>query len=60
MDTGKVVGWWDQVQPILLAFGLKVIGAIVVFIIGRWLIHLVTRLVAPETLQQMGAEKVAQ
>ena len=44
MDTGKVVGWWDQVQPILLAFGLKVIGAIVVFIVGRWLIRVAATL----------------
>ena len=35
MDTTRVVGWWEQMQPILVAFGLKVIGAIVVFIVGR-------------------------
>jgi len=22
MDTARVVGWWDQMQPMLLAFGL--------------------------------------
>jgi small conductance mechanosensitive channel len=44
----------DQAQPILLAFGLKVIGAIAVFIIGRWLINLATRLVgAAMTRQQL-------
>jgi len=45
MDTSKVTGWIDQAQPILVAFGLKVLGAIAVFIIGRWLISLVTKLV---------------
>lgn len=45
MDTGKLTTWVDQVQPILLAFGLKVLGAIAVFVIGRWLISLVTSLV---------------
>lgn len=29
----------------MVAFGLKVIGAVIVFMIGRWLIGLVTRLV---------------
>ena len=32
MDTGKLTTWVDQVQPILLAFGLKVLGAIAVFV----------------------------
>jgi small conductance mechanosensitive channel len=45
MDTSKVVGWWEQAQPILVAFGLKVLGAIVVFIVGRWLIAVATRLI---------------
>jgi small conductance mechanosensitive channel len=45
MDTAQVGSWMEQAQPILVAFGLKVIGAIAGFIIGRWLIHLVTRLV---------------
>jgi small conductance mechanosensitive channel len=44
MDTSRVTGWWEQAQPILVAFGLKVIGAIAVFIIGRWLISVATRL----------------
>ncbi len=42
----------EQAQPILVAFGLKVIGAIAVFIIGRWLIHLVTRLVGAAMTRQ--------
>ncbi len=56
MDTGKIVSWMDQAQPILVAFGLKVIGAIAVFVIGRWLIALVSRLVgAAMTRQQLDA-----
>jgi small conductance mechanosensitive channel len=45
MDTSKVMSWWDQAQPLLVAFGLKVIGAIVVFVVGRWLIQVATRLI---------------
>ncbi len=45
METEKITSWMAQAQPILVAFGLKVIGAIAVFIVGRWLISLVTRLV---------------
>lgn len=37
--------WIDQGQPILVAFGLEALGAIVVFVVGRWLIGLVTRLI---------------
>ncbi len=54
MDTGKISTWMDQAQPILVAFGLKVIGAIAVFVVGRWLISLVTKLVgAAMTRQQL-------
>jgi small conductance mechanosensitive channel len=52
MDTAQVGSWMEQAQPILVAFGLKVIGAIAVFIIGRWLIHLVTRLVGAAMTRQ--------
>ncbi len=52
MDTGKLTTWVDQMQPILLAFGLKVLGAIVVFVIGRWLISLVTGLVGAGMTRQ--------
>jgi small conductance mechanosensitive channel len=45
MDTEKISSWADQAQSILVAFGLKVVGAILVFIVGRWLIGVVTRLV---------------
>lgn len=54
MDTGKITTWMDQAQPILVAFGLKVLGAIAVFVVGRWLIGLATRLIgAAMTRQQL-------
>ena len=37
--------WIDQAQPNQVAFGLEALGASVVFVVGRWLIGLVTRLV---------------
>ena len=52
MDTGKITTWLDQAQPILVAFGLKAIGAIVVFIVGRWLINIVTGLVGAGMTRQ--------
>jgi small conductance mechanosensitive channel len=52
MNTEKINSWIDQVQPILLAFGLKAIGAIAVFVIGRWLISMVTGLVAAGMTRQ--------
>ena len=45
MNTDNVTSWIDQVQPLLLTFGLKLLGAIAVFVIGRWLISLATRLI---------------
>lgn len=52
MDTGRLTTWMDQAQPILVAFGLKVMGAIAVFVIGRWLIGLVTKLVGAGMTRQ--------
>lgn len=52
MDTGKITTWFDQAQPILIAFGLKAIGALVVFIVGRWLINIVTGLVGAGMTRQ--------
>ncbi len=52
MDTTKIVSWIDQAQPILVAFGLKVLGAIAVFIVGRWLINLVSRLLGAGMTRQ--------
>lgn len=45
MNSERITTWLDQAQPILIAFGLKVLGAIAVFIVGRWLIRMATRLV---------------
>jgi len=33
---------YDTAKPVLVAFALKVVGAIVIYIVGRWLIGLVT------------------
>lgn len=52
MDTGKITSWIDQAQPILLAFGLKALGAIAVFVIGRWLISMATGLVGAAMTRQ--------
>lgn len=52
MDSTKLVTWAEQAQPILVAFGLKALGAIIVFIVGRWLIGLVTRLVGATMTRQ--------
>lgn len=52
MDTGKITTWMDQAQPILEAFGLKVLGAIAVFVVGRWLIGLATRLIGTAMTRQ--------
>ena len=52
MDTGKITTWLDQAQPILVAFGLKAVGAIAVFVIGRWLISMVTSLVGAGMTRQ--------
>jgi small conductance mechanosensitive channel len=45
LNTDRITTLMDQVQPILIAFGLKVLGAIAVFVVGRWLIGMATRLV---------------
>ena len=52
MNTERLTSWMDQAQPILIAFGLKVLGAIVVFIVGRWLIGMATRLVGAAMTRQ--------
>lgn len=52
MDTGKITSWIDQAQPILVAFGLKALGAIAVFVIGRWLISIATGLVGAAMTRQ--------
>lgn len=45
MNTGGMTSWMAQVQPLLISFGLKALGAIAVFVVGRWLISLATRLI---------------
>ena len=52
MDTQKITTWIDQAQPILVAFGLKALGAIAVFVVGRWLISMVTGLVGAGMTRQ--------
>lgn len=52
MNTERLGSWTDQVQPILIAFGFKVLGAIAIFIIGRWLISMATRLVGAAMTRQ--------
>ena len=52
MDTEKITSWIDQAQPILIAFGLKALGAIVVFVAGRWLISVATGLVGAGMTRQ--------
>ena len=45
VDVAKFGRRLHQVELLLVAFGLKAVGAIVVFVVGRWLISLVTRLI---------------
>jgi small conductance mechanosensitive channel len=52
MNVEKVSVWMDQIQSMLLVFGLKALGAIAVFIVGRWLIALATRGVASGMTRQ--------
>ena len=52
MDASKISSWLDTAQPILIAFGLKVIGAVIAFMVGRWLIGLATRLVGAAMTRQ--------
>jgi small conductance mechanosensitive channel len=52
MDIEKVSHWVDQIQSVLLVFGLKALGAIAVFIVGRWLIAQVTRGVSAAMTRQ--------
>jgi small conductance mechanosensitive channel len=40
-----IQGMFETAKPMLIAFGLKVIGAIVVYIVGRWLIGVASSLV---------------
>lgn len=44
MNTDQIIGGWQHIQPQLIAIGLKVLGAIVAWIVGRWLINRATAL----------------
>ncbi len=52
MEISEIASWIDQAQPILVAFGLEALGAIVAFVVGSWLIGLVTRLVSAGMTRQ--------
>ena len=52
MDTSKVTSWFEQAQPLLVAFGLKAIGAVAVFIVGRWLIRMANRMIGAAMTRQ--------
>jgi small conductance mechanosensitive channel len=52
MDTSRLSSWIAHAEPIIVAFGLKVLGALAVFIIGRWLINLAGRLVGAAMTRQ--------
>ena len=38
-------GFWASTQPLLISFGLKLLGAIAIVIIGRWLIRLISKMI---------------
>jgi small conductance mechanosensitive channel len=52
MDTSKVTSWFEQAQPLLVAFGLKAIGAVAVFVVGRWLIRMAARMIGAAMSRQ--------
>ncbi len=52
MDSSKINSWFETAQPIMVAFGFKVLGAIIAFIVGRWLINLATRLLGVAMTKQ--------
>ena len=37
--------WFDTAKPMIVAFGLKVLGAIAVYIVGRWLIGIASNVI---------------
>jgi small conductance mechanosensitive channel len=47
MDTptqAQILGFWNSSKPILMAFALKVVGALVIYVVGRWLIGVASSL----------------
>ena len=47
-----IPGMWETARPVLITFGLKALGAIAVFIVGRMLIGFATRVVVRVLEQQ--------
>jgi small conductance mechanosensitive channel len=45
-EQPTLTGLWNDIQPHLAEWGLKVLGAIVIFIVGKWLARLVSQWVA--------------
>jgi small conductance mechanosensitive channel len=43
MDTARTLA--TRMYDLLMQYGLRVIGAIIIFLVGRWLAHLLSRLV---------------
>lgn len=41
-----MLSWWDSAAPIITTVAFKVVGAIVLYLIGRWLIRLSIRLLS--------------
>ena len=36
-------GFWANTQPLLISFGLKLLGAIAIVVIGRWVIKFISK-----------------
>src|SRR5262245_40103408 len=41
-----IVSWWSSAAPIITAVILKIVGALILYLIGRWLIGLSIRLLS--------------
>ncbi|MFN7177073.1 MAG: mechanosensitive ion channel family protein, partial [Thermaurantiacus sp.] len=40
----EIEGWWDRTVPLIVAGALKVAAAIVLYMVGRWLISFAIRM----------------
>ena len=47
-----VAGFWANAQPLLISFGLKLLGALAIFVVGRWLIRLVSSMLEKAMARQ--------
>lgn len=52
MNSAQIAGWLLSAQPIIIALAIKVIGAVIAFIAGRWLIGLAGRLLTAALTRQ--------